>query len=168
MDLYILFRGRAVKPRAPVTASPWRSPGDRSGEPAKHRNRTRPGVTIEQGERMIVLTNQGQILARLCAALGQWGMVLSLPDWSDPLIHADEGAERMRAMLPDELTADQTTGIMFENGGFVLGSEEEIRRLYRATHGDDGPHHGAPCAVRDFHVYALTCNDRGELQNENT
>jgi hypothetical protein len=118
-----------------------------------------------------VITDQGLILSRLCAAAGRWGMVVSLPDWSAPLLGADDGAERMARMLPPELTLDDFFSIIASGGGFILGDEDDIDRLYSGTHGDDGACEGPPgepCTAREFHVYALTCNDKGELQHENT
>ena len=50
----------------------------------------------------------------------------------------------------------------------VCEDREEQQRLYLMTVGDDGPTKTNPYSGNKARVYALTCNEKGELENENT
>lgn len=50
----------------------------------------------------------------------------------------------------------------------ICEDREEQQRLYRMTVGDDGPTKTNPYSGTKARVYALTCNEEGKLENENT
>lgn len=50
----------------------------------------------------------------------------------------------------------------------ICEDREEQQRLYWMTVGDDGPTKTNPYSGDRARVYALTCNAKGELENENT
>lgn len=102
-----------------------------------------------------------QVLAALCAARKQWGLYVNI-GFDD----GEEWLQTIKTMVPQELDP-----LIHAGGGIVFGDRAMIDSLYDRIHGDDGPCPPGPngrCPVAQFHCYALTCDDSGQHQNENT
>src|SRR3990170_256054 len=107
------------------------------------------------------------ILSRLCKATKKWGMFISGWDWEKAI--ENDGNKILAAPYLD-FDSDQKNmvQVMGDCFGYMLfDTEEEMLRFYDMTVGDDGP-----TKTNQYNgsnkVYALTCDSKGEFQNENT
>lgn len=101
-------------------------------------------------------------LELLCKLSNQWGMYIHT-------FPPEEGPDESTLAAPYINTDTQENIELWSAGtGFLLfDTEEEMLGYYNQTVGDDGP-----TETNDYEgetrVYALTCNNLGELQTENT
>ena len=102
---------------------------------------------------------------QLCQLRGSWGLMLDglIPMEIDDLEEWKQGYDKLKTMVPFLQEGD----FFWHDSLIILGTEEEINDLFSQVHGDDGPCDEDRSCGR-FHVYALTCNEKGELMNENT
>lgn len=102
--------------------------------------------------------NMIELMEKYCAHTNTWGIYISTQN--------NVGIEELKKAIPylqfDEL-------VFLVGGRLVLSfdTEAEMLECYNQTVGDDGPTktntYNGP--VR---VYAVTCNNKGVIQNENT
>lgn len=104
------------------------------------------------GDAMVEQVNERDVLGELCRIKGKWGMRISF----DP--YGTDRAELLRAApyLDDKA--------LFYGVAYYFGTEEEVYALYHKTVG--------PSAANNYdgraHVYAETCDDKGNGMSENT
>lgn len=98
-----------------------------------------------------------------CKASGCWGLLLRLPDWSEPITKLNMSSE-VRKAAP-YLQGDWS--VWPGDTVFFFGTRKEIEGMFWQTVGEDGPtktnSYNGPARV-----YAVTSDDRGNLQHENT
>ena len=103
------------------------------------------------------------VFASLCLAEHKFGMYISFStDYKvkDPFGEIIKAAPYLNINDNFQILSDEMGILLFD-------TRKEMQRYYDMTVGDDGPtklnkYSGSA------HVYALTCNNRGELENENT
>ena len=111
----------------------------------------------------LTIVNTMQALTK---ATNKYGMYISIQTYKIE-IH-DVIAEIMKA-APYLTKNDEThMSIMFDGYGVLLfDTREEMERYYDMTSGNDGPtklnDYDGPCIV-----YAITCDNEGNIDNENT
>lgn len=111
------------------------------------------------------LLDHSSTLQLLAKTLKKPCMYLHFPELD---YKAGLGFTDILAAVPYMSKGNHTHGQAVVDGSafVVCDTEEEMHKLYDLTYGDDGAHvnkYSGP--VR---VYALTCNSKGQLQNENT
>ena len=102
-------------------------------------------------------------LAAAAKGLGKWCIYVG--------IHytIEEEAEILKAApWLTKLDSFDLTGFIMDGGGIIaFNSEQEMLDAYENTVGEDGPtktnSYDGP-----VHIYCLTCDSKGHLQNENT
>ena len=107
---------------------------------------------------MIKLHDPGKILSQLCKTTGKWGLFISF----DP----EQPWDEIKQAAP-YLAVAENQGILLEGFCYFLDSEEEINYAFLQTVGDDGPT-DLNIYKGEAKVYALTCDSKGVLRNENT
>ena len=101
-----------------------------------------------------------QLLQEYCKLANKWAVYLGLPH------NAEDFDEIPKAATFIDLT-DDAQAVCDENMYVICDSEKECEKIYLSVVGDDGPTtlnpYDGPCRI-----YALTVNNKGELENENT
>lgn len=104
-----------------------------------------------------------QALMELCKSTKKWGMLLSLDQHYDGADKTgyEEALKAAKCINQDDIQ------MLGDGYGILLGTKKEIEHAYELVVGDDGPTklnpYNGPATV-----YALTCDSRGRLHNENT
>lgn len=132
------------------------------------------------------LYSQTNTLKELCRMAGKWGMFVNFPQWDwfgdlfkdsyrefhNQLFQAapwlKEIEERDDKLTDNFEDKENPLQAISDGQAFLLfDSEEECEKYYNLTVGDDGP-----TELNSYNgkvrVYALTCDDKGQLRNENT
>lgn len=109
---------------------------------------------------MEIYVYDAETLRVLCQSRGKWGLLISFTPTEKDIENgqiADAPYLDIRKPLMDSI--DATSTIMCCGGGILLfDTEDEMRKYYGMTYGDDD----------GGSAYALTCNPEGVLLSENT
>lgn len=108
-----------------------------------------------------------------CRLTKKWGLYLSMPepDWWQELT-VDEFFSQLKQAAPYLFTDPRmmdslASGYVGEQFFLLFDTQDEMENHFWLTVGDDGPTKSNPYKGK-VRVYALTCNNHGQLQNENT
>lgn len=106
------------------------------------------------------ILSQIEVLQRLCKNTQKWGMFISIWEPKQGPYEAEKAAPYLSEMEHMQIIHDGIGFLLFD-------TEEEMQKHFNLTVGDDGPtklnsYNGKTC------VYALTCNQDGQLISENT
>jgi hypothetical protein len=105
---------------------------------------------------------------KLCKSAKKWGVYIELSHISaqEPEdAYTDYFDEILKAAPYLSITHD--TQILVDGKCMILtDSEKEMDEIYNSTVGDDGPTKTNPYNGK-ARVYALTCDNHGQLRNEN-
>jgi hypothetical protein len=113
---------------------------------------------------MATKLNTHQAFQKLCALNKSWGLLIS-ENWNGSNIEHDI-VESIKAV--PYLHIEKDMQIIVDGFGILLFStEEECRKYYNQTVGDDGPTKTNPYNGPG-NWYDLTCDPNGNLVNENT
>jgi len=104
-----------------------------------------------------------EALRIMCRTTNKWGMYIGIGDWLDTPNFLDElvkAAPYLDNIEDYQIISDEMCYLLFD-------TEEEMDRIFEMTVGDDGPtrlnkYNG------QVRVYAITCDNNGELMNTNT
>lgn len=122
---------------------------------------------------MIVMDSH-EMFQNYCKLSNYWGLTLCLPNYTDANLdkfpEGDYFGEVFKAAPYLEEINKESSGMQAISDGLIFlffDSEEEMKKYYYLTVGDDGPtetnHYNGPARI-----YALTCNPLGQFKNENT
>jgi len=104
-----------------------------------------------------------EALRIMCRTTKKWGMYIGIGDWLDTPNFLDELKKAAPYLDTDEdyqIISDEMCYLLFD-------TEKEMNKVFEMTVGDDGP-----CRKNKYNgpvrVYACTCDNTGQLMNENT
>lgn len=117
---------------------------------------------------MVKYLDNFEVLQTLCKLKKKWGMFISFSDWDtqeSPIIDIFEIIKAAPYLKCDE--AGQI--IVDKHGILLFDTQKEMDEYYYNTIGDDGPRKGYKNRYNGpARIYAITCNPKGVLMNENT
>lgn len=107
-----------------------------------------------------------KMFCELCRLSNKWGLYISFA-WDVEVVDGFDYYQELKKAAP-YLDFDTHSQIISEGiGYFLFDTEEECKKYYNLTIGDDGP-----TDANDYsgpqHVYALTIDTNGKTRNENT
>jgi len=113
-----------------------------------------------------------ELLEVACKASNKFGMYINVPTnylmEQFPGMNIFQEIAKAAPYLIEDADHPNTFQIIADGEGYLLfDTEEEMNQHFWQTVGDDGPTETNPYngPVR---IYALTCNNDGQLENENT
>jgi len=98
-----------------------------------------------------------QAMQELCKLTKQWGLYIG---WCVPDDVSIQDVIEAAPYLKE-------SPLLYNDGGIILGTKEEIQALFEVTVGDEGPTKTNSYSGK-ARVYALTCGPDGRFMNENT